>query len=180
MQQVVLCKRMGFIIHAASLFAHSLDWGCAMERAADVQWSGTLKEGQGFISTQSHVLEKTEYGFATRLEGKQGTSPEELIAAAHASCYSMALTVALEEVGFTPKSIHTEARITFVKEGASFRISASHLCVEAVVPGMDSCQFKPVTEHAKRECPVSKLMNAPVSLEAKILTNERQYPMAAP
>ena len=151
-----------------------------MERSADVQWSGTLKEGQGFISTQSHVLEKVGYGFSTRFEGKPGTNPEELIAAAHASCYAMALTVALQEIGFIPKSIHTEARVTLLKEGPVYRISASHLCVEAVVPGLDTAQFTPIAEHAKRECPVSKLMDAQVSLEAKILTNERQYPLASP
>ncbi len=151
-----------------------------MERNAEVRWNGSLKEGQGQISTQSGAMIHAPYGFATRFEGKPGTNPEELVAAAHSSCYSMTLSATLSEFKFEAQSIHTEARVSLLKDGDGWKVTASHLAVEAVIPGLNKDKFLEIAETAKKNCPVSRLLKANISLEAKLLSNEKQFPTAAP
>jgi lipoyl-dependent peroxiredoxin len=134
-------------------------------RNARAEWQGTGKEGKGTLSTQSGVLAATPYGYNTRFGGEKGTNPEELIAAAHAGCFSMALAFALTAAGFTPSRIATSAALTLEPEGAGFKISKSALKLEATVPNIDRAQFQKIAEGAKAGCPVSKLMKAEVTLD---------------
>lgn len=151
-----------------------------MERNATVQWSGGLKDGMGQISTQSGAMIHAPYGFATRFQGQPGTNPEELIAAAHSSCYSMALSAALADLNLEPQSIHTEARVSLIKDGAGWIVKSSHLVVEAVISGLNTDTFLRIAELAKNQCPISRLLRADITLEAKLLSNEKQFPTAAP
>jgi lipoyl-dependent peroxiredoxin len=134
-------------------------------RTARAEWQGTGKEGKGTLTTQSGVLSATPYGFNTRFGDQKGTNPEELIAAAHAGCFSMALAFALSGAGFTPTKLATSAAVTIEPEGAGFKISKSALKLEATVPNIDRDQFQKLAEGAKAGCPVSKLFNAEITLD---------------
>jgi osmotically inducible protein OsmC len=134
-------------------------------RTATAQWQGTGKEGKGTLSSQSGVLAATPYGFNTRFGDTKGTNPEELIAAAHAGCYSMALAFALTAAGFTPTSIATTARVTLEPDGPGFKISRSALTLEATVPGIGREQFEKIAQGAKAGCPVSKALNTDIILD---------------
>jgi osmotically inducible protein OsmC len=139
-----------------------------MKRKASAVWQGDLKNGQGSISTESGVLKETQYSFSTRFENGIGTNPEELIAAAHAGCFSMAFSAELGRAGFTPDSIHTTATITMEKTDAGFTVTESLLKMTAKVPGIDQPQFNAIANGAKAGCPISRLFNARISLEATL------------
>jgi osmotically inducible protein OsmC len=139
-----------------------------MKRTASAVWEGSLKEGRGRISSQSGVLSETPYGFNTRFEDKPGTNPEELIGAAHAGCFSMALSAQLGEAGMTAKSIRTTATVTLEKLPDGFAITAIHLDLIANIPGADAAKFETAANNAKAGCPVSKVLNAKITLSAKL------------
>lgn len=139
-----------------------------MKRTASAVWNGGFKDGKGSISTQSGVLKNAQYGFNTRFEDGAGTNPEELIAAAHAGCFSMALSVQLGEAGLTADSINTTAAVTLEKLADGFTITAVHLQLTARIPGADQAQFETIANKAKVGCPVSKLLNAKITLDAKL------------
>lgn len=139
-----------------------------MKRTASAQWTGNLKEGKGSISTQSGVLSETQYGFNTRFEDGPGTNPEELIAAAHAGCFSMALSAQFTEAGITVDSIKTSAAVTLDKVDGGFAITAVHLDLTAKIPGIDRTRFETIANQAKTGCPVSKVLNAEITLDAKL------------
>lgn len=136
----------------------------AITRTAQVEWRGGGKAGKGTMSTQSGVLAQSPYGFNTRFEGQKGTNPEELIAAAHAGCFSMALAFALERAGFTPTRLATSAAVTLEPDGGGFKISKSALNLEADVPNVTQEQFGKIADEAKAGCPVSKLFKAEITL----------------
>jgi osmotically inducible protein OsmC len=138
-------------------------------RTANAHWQGTGKEGKGTLTTQSGVLATTPYGFNTRFGDTKGTNPEELLAASHAGCFSMALAFALTAAGFTPESIATSARVTLEPDGPGFKISRSHLTLEAKVPGIDQAQFEKIAQGAKAGCPISKVLNAEIGLDWKLV-----------
>ena len=139
-----------------------------MKRKASAVWQGSLKDGKGAISTASGVLSDTQYSFATRFEDGIGTNPEELIAAAHAGCFSMALSGQLTTAGQPPKTIRTTATVTMEKTDAGFTITASHLDVAAVVPGATAESFATAAANAKAGCPVSRVLNAKITMDAKL------------
>lgn len=139
-----------------------------MKRTASAVWNGNLKDGKGSISTQSGVLTNAQYGFKTRFEDGPGTNPEELIAAAHAGCFSMALSAQLGEAGLTADSIDTSAAVTLEKLADGFTITAVHLNLVARIPGTNQAQFEAIANKAKVGCPVSKLLNAKITLDAKL------------
>jgi osmotically inducible protein OsmC len=138
-----------------------------MKRKASAVWRGDLKSGKGSISTESGVLKETQYSFSTRFENGIGTNPEELIAAAHAGCFAMAFSAELDKAGITPESIHTTATITLDKTDAGFTITESHLDMTAKIPGADKSKALEIANAAKAGCPISRLLNAKVSLDAK-------------
>jgi len=131
-------------------------------------WKGSIKEGGGTISTETGVLKEAPYGFKSRFENGKGTNPEELIGAAHAGCFSMALSLMLGEAGLTAEKIETHADVTLEKVGAGFAITASHLTVTAKIPGADDAKFQEIATKAKSGCPVSKLLNATITMDAKL------------
>ncbi|MGH9732843.1 MAG: OsmC family protein [Candidatus Acidiferrales bacterium] len=139
-----------------------------MGRKATAVWNGSLKEGKGSISTESGVLSKSPYSFKTRFENERGTNPEELIAAAHAGCFTMALSAELGKAGITPESIETTASVTLEKQDAGFAITKSHLDVTARIPNADKAAFEKAAEAAKSGCPVSKLLKAEITMTAKL------------
>lgn len=139
-----------------------------MKRSASAVWRGGLKDGRGTISTQSGVLTDTQYSFSTRFEEGKGTNPEELIAAAHAGCFSMALSGQLGNAGRTAESIQTEAIVTMDKTDAGFTITAVHLKVRAKVPGATPPDFQAAADAAKSGCPISRLLKAQITMEAKL------------
>ena len=139
-----------------------------MKRKASAVWHGDLKSGRGAISTESGVLKQTQYSFSTRFENGIGTNPEELIAAAHAGCFSMAFAAELGKAGFTPVAIHTTATITMGKTDAGFTVTESDLDLTAKIPGIDEAQFIAIADGAKVGCPISRLLNAKVFLNAKL------------
>jgi lipoyl-dependent peroxiredoxin len=139
-----------------------------MKRKASAVWNGSLKDGKGALSSASGVLNSTPYSFATRFEDKPGTNPEELIAAAHAGCFSMALSAILGESGVTPESISTAATVTIEKQGDGFAITESHLEVRAKVPGIQESKFMEAAKKAEEGCPVSKVLNAKITMDAKL------------
>lgn len=141
-----------------------------MKRTASAAWSGGLKGGTGTISTQSGVLDKTQYGFNTRFEEGPGTNPEELIGAAHAGCFTMALAAQLEKAGIPAKNLLTSATVTLDKVDGGFSISAIHLDLVANIPGADQASFEKIAYAAKADCPVSKLLNATITLSTKLET----------
>ncbi|MGH8471180.1 MAG: OsmC family protein [Gammaproteobacteria bacterium] len=139
-----------------------------MKRNASAVWTGSLKDGKGAISTDSGVLSDTPYSFGTRFESGKGTNPEELIAAAHAGCFSMALSLELGKAGLTAERIHTTASVTLDKAEAGFAITAVHLDLSARIPGADQQQFETAANTAKAGCPVSKALNAKITLAARL------------
>jgi len=140
-----------------------------INRSGSAVWSGGLKDGKGAISTQSGALDAHPYGFAMRFEGVPGSNPEELIAAAHASCFTMALSLILGEAGLTAEKMETNAVVTLEQKDGGFAITASKLSLKATIPGTDDAQFQSLAAKAKENCPVSKLLNAEISLDAELL-----------
>ena len=139
-----------------------------MKRKASAEWKGGLKDGKGTISSDSGVLSNTQYSFSTRFEDGVGTNPEELIAAAHAGCFSMALSGQLANAGLKAESIRTTATVNLEKTDAGFAITAVHLDVKAKIPGADKQAFETAANNAKTGCPVSKVLNAKITMEAKL------------
>src|SRR5579884_4146215 len=139
-----------------------------MKRKAMAVWKGSVKEGTGSISTDSQVLSQTQYSFSTRFENGVGTNPEELVAAAHAGCFSMALSAQLAEAGLVAQSIQTKATVTLEKSGGGFAIPAVHLSVTARIPGASQQAFETAADNAKAGCPISKLLNATITLDKKL------------
>jgi osmotically inducible protein OsmC len=139
-----------------------------MIRKAKAVWHGTGRAGNGNLSTDSGVLNNTPYSFKTRFENEKGTNPEELIAAAHAGCFTMALAFGLQAAGFDPTELSTEAAITLEPEGKGFRISRSALTLRAKVPNLDATKFEEMARDAENNCPVSKVLNAEITLDAKL------------
>lgn len=139
-----------------------------MQRKAGAVWKGGLKDGKGTVTTASGVLKSTAYSFHTRFEDGKGTNPEELIAAAHASCFSMALSAQLGGAGLTPESISTEATLTMEKLEAGFTITKMHLDVTAKVPGASAAAFAKAAGDAKAGCPVSRVLKAEITMDAKL------------
>lgn len=143
-----------------------------MKRKASAVWKGNLLEGNGTISTASQVLDNTQYSFKTRFEEGKGTNPEELIGAAHAGCFSMALSLQLGEMGLTPDYINTTATVTLEKVESGFAITHIHLDMAAKVPGTDQATFLKAATWAKENCPVSRLFNTTITMEAKLVGSE--------
>ena len=139
-----------------------------MKRTASAVWHGDLKQGNGAIATHSGVLKDTPYGFNTRFENAPGTNPEELIAAAHAGCFTMALSASLGRAGFTPKRLATQAAVSLEQVNGNWTITAVHLETEAWVPGIADTQFQQIAADAKANCPVSRLLKADITLHAKL------------
>ena len=139
-----------------------------MKRTASAVWNGSLKDGKGTISSQSGVLSQTPYSFRTRFEEEKGTNPEELIAAAHAGCFSMALSMILGQAGMTPERIQTEAAVTLEQMDGGFSVTASHLDVRATIPGANAAAFQDAAEKARAGCPISKLLNAKITMTATL------------
>jgi osmotically inducible protein OsmC len=139
-----------------------------MKRRASAVWNGGLTDGGGVISTQSGVLSDTQYSFGTRFESGIGTNPEELIAAAHAGCFSMALSAQLGEAGLTPEKIQTAAEVSLDKLDSGWAVTHVHLDVTAAVPGADDAAFQNAANEAKAGCPISRLLNAEITMEAKL------------
>ena len=139
-----------------------------MKRKASAVWKGGLKDGQGTISTQSGVLSNTQYSFSTRFEDGTGTNPEELIAAAHAGCFSMALSGQLGNAGVTAENISTTASVTLEKTDAGFTVTKVHLDVTARIPGGDQQVFETAANNAKAGCPISRLLKADITMDAKL------------
>jgi lipoyl-dependent peroxiredoxin len=141
-----------------------------MKRSASAIWSGDLKSGHGALATHSGVLKDTPYSFATRFEGTSGTNPEELIAAAHAGCFTMALTASLGKAGFTPKRLATQATVSLEQVAGNWTITSVLLENEAWIPGISAEKFEQIAADAKANCPVSRLLRADISLKAKLET----------
>jgi osmotically inducible protein OsmC len=139
-----------------------------MKKSASAHWSGNIKQGQGTISTETGVLSKAPYGFKSRFEDGPGTNPEELIGAAHAACYSMALSLGLGDADLTADSIDTKAVVTLDKDGDGFSITAVHLTCKAKVPGADAATFDKIAQATKQGCPVSKVLKATITLDATL------------
>jgi osmotically inducible protein OsmC len=139
-----------------------------MIRKASAIWQGTGKDGTGHLTTDSGVLDSTPYSFKTRFENEKGTNPEELIAAAHAGCFTMALAFQLQGAGFTPTELITEAAVSLVPVEGGFKIDKSALTLRATIPGIDQAKFDELTGNAEKGCPISKLLNAEITLDATL------------
>ena len=139
-----------------------------MKRKASATWHGDIKAGRGRLSTESKILADTPYSFRTRFEEEPGTNPEELIGTAHAGCFSMALSMILGLEGMVPEKIETEATITLERDGDGFAITASHLDVTATIPGADEAAFQAAAQKAKVSCPVSKMLKANITMDARL------------
>ncbi|MGC1302701.1 MAG: OsmC family protein [Caulobacteraceae bacterium] len=139
-----------------------------MKTSGSAAWQGGLKDGKGEISTKSGALSAYPYGFASRFEGKPGSNPEELIGAAHAACFTMALSLILNEAGLTAERMETSAEVTLEKVDDGFAITAVHLTLKGKVPGADQAKFQELAAMAKAGCPVSKLLKADISLDATL------------
>ena len=140
-----------------------------MIRKAKAVWRGTGRAGTGDLSTDSGVLAKTPYSFRSRFENEKGTNPEELIAAAHAGCFTMALAFQLQAAGYTPTELSTEAAVSLDSDGQGFRISSSALTLRATVPKLDQPTFAALAKDAEQNCPVSKVLKAEITLDAKLV-----------
>ena len=138
-------------------------------RSGSAHYSGLGKDGKGHVSTQSGVLDQQQYGFNTRFEDGKGTNPEELIAAAHASCFTMALSFGLAKAGYSEGELDTTAKVSLDKEGEGFKVSKSALTLRAEVPGISQAEFATIADDAKANCPISKLLNAEVTLERTLI-----------
>ena len=139
-----------------------------MQRKASAVWQGGLKEGKGTVSTESGVLSQAQYSFGTRFESGKGTNPEELIAAAHAGCFSMALSAELGKSGIAPEKIETSAAVSLEKLDSGWTVTQVHLDVRAKIPGADNTAFEAAAETAKKNCPISRLLNAKISMQATL------------
>src|SRR5438552_4637499 len=140
-----------------------------MIRKAKAVWRGTGRDGSGVLSTDSGVLDATPYSFKTRFESEKGTNPEELIAAAHAGCFTMALAFGLQAAGLNPTELSTEAAVTLDPDGQGFKISKSALTLRGKVPNLDDAGFARIAGDAEKNCPVSKVLNAAITLDAKLV-----------
>lgn len=140
----------------------------ALQRKGTAQWKGGLKDGKGTVSTASGVLNGTPYSFSSRFEGQQGTNPEELIGAAHAGCFSMALSGQLDAAGLKADSIDTTATVSLEKLESGFAVTSVHLEVRAKIPGADQSKFDEAARKAKEGCPISKLLNTKITMDAKL------------
>ena len=140
-----------------------------MIRKAKAHWRGTGRDGEGDLSTDSGILSATPYSYRTRFESQPGTNPEELIAAAHAGCFTMALAFQLQTAGYTPTELVTEAAVSLEPEGQGFTITRSALTLSASVPTLDEATFRRLAEAAERNCPVSKVLRAEITLDAKLV-----------
>jgi lipoyl-dependent peroxiredoxin len=141
-----------------------------MNRKASAVWQGGLKDGRGTVSTESGALSQLAYSFRTRFENEKGTNPEELIGAAHAGCFSMALSAQLGEAGMTPSRIETTATVTLEKETEGFAVTTIHLDVSATIPAADEAKFQAAANKAKEGCPISKLFKAKITMQARLAT----------
>ena len=141
-----------------------------IKRRGSATWQGGLKDGKGTLSTESGALAAYPYGFASRFEGVRGSNPEELIAAAHAGCFTMALSNILAEANLTAEKMETSAEVTLEKLESGFTITSSHLTLSAKIPGADQATFEQLAGKAKANCPVSKLFKAEITLEAKLVS----------
>ena len=139
-----------------------------INRTGSAKWQGGLKDGRGAISTQSGALNEYPYGFASRFEGTKGTNPEELIGAAHAGCFTMALSLMLGEAGFTADEMNTTAQVTLEQDSSGFTITHIVLTLRAKIPNIDDAKFQEITAKAKAGCPVSKLLNTKITLDATL------------
>lgn len=139
-----------------------------MKRRASAKWNGSLKDGSGFLTSASGVLQETPYSFAARFKDAKGTNPEELIAAAHSGCFAMALSAAISEEGFSALSIEAEAAVALENKGENWSVTGSELTVRARVPGLDPSRFQILAEDAKSNCPISRLLNVPITLRAHL------------
>lgn len=139
-----------------------------MIRKASAAWKGDGRSGTGTLTTQSGVLSNSVYGYKTRFENEAGTNPEELIAAAHAGCFSMALAFGLQAAGFTAEEIRTEAAVSLDPDGDGFKISRSALTLRARIPGIDGAKFLELARDAEKNCPISKVLNAEITLDAEL------------
>ena len=139
-----------------------------MKRTASAVWTGELKQGKGSLTSQSGVLKETPYSFHTRFEQGAGTNPEELIAAAHAGCFTMATSASLGKAGFTPERLSTEAALTLEQVNGNWTITAIHLTMTGKVPGIDQQKFQEIATDAKANCPVSRVLNAKITLDVKL------------
>lgn len=139
-----------------------------MKRTASAIWNGSLKDGKGSISTKSGVLSNTQYSFSTRFEDGFGTNPEELVAAAHAGCFTMALSAELGNADITPESLNTTATLTMERLDSGWTVTAIHLAVEAKIPGVDNAKFQEAANGAKADCPISRLLNSEITMEAQL------------
>jgi lipoyl-dependent peroxiredoxin len=139
-----------------------------MQRRASARWQGTAKEGSGSLTTQSATLKDTPYSFVARFGDGKGTNPEELIAAAHAGCFTMALSFMLNNAGFTAEAIDTEATLTMDQVAGNWTVTAIHLTTRARVPGIDDAKFAEIAGNAKANCPISRLLNATITMDAKL------------
>lgn len=137
-------------------------------KTASAQWKGGLKDGKGTITTESGALSEQPYGFNTRFEGVRGTNPEELLGAAHAGCFTMALSLMLGDAGFKADQLDTTAKVTLEQVAGGFEITAVHLTLKGKVPGMDAAAFQAVADKAKAGCPLSKVIRAPITLDASL------------
>ena len=141
-----------------------------MNRKASAVWQGGLKDGRGTVSTESGALSQLAYSFRTRFENEKGTNPEELIGAAHAGCFSMALSAQLGEAGMTPSRIETTATVTLEKETEGFAVTTIHLDVSATIPGADEAKVQAAANKAKEGCPISRLFKAKITMQARLAT----------
>jgi lipoyl-dependent peroxiredoxin len=139
-----------------------------MIRKANAVWRGTGRDGAGDLTTASTVLNRTPYSFKTRFEDEPGTNPEELLAAAHAGCFTMAVAFALQQAGLTPLELSTEAAVSLDPDGPGFKISKSALTLRAKIPGIDDAKFQEIAKGAEQNCPISKVLNAEITLDAKL------------
>ena len=140
-----------------------------MIRKARAAWRGTGREGDGDLTTDSGILKETPYSYRTRFENQPGTNPEELLAASHAGCFTMALAFQLQAAGYTPTELSTEAAVSLDPDGPGFKITKSHLTLKADVPGLDQETFAKLAEAAEKGCPISRVLNAEVTLDATLV-----------
>jgi lipoyl-dependent peroxiredoxin len=139
-----------------------------MKRSASAVWTGGLKDGQGAVSSESGALSKTPYNFRQRFENEKGTNPEELVAAAHAACFSMALSLFMANEGLTPGSIETTCRVSFDNVNGAWTVTSSHLETKVTSPGADRAKFEKAAAGAKAGCPISRLLNTTITMDAKL------------
>jgi osmotically inducible protein OsmC len=140
-----------------------------MKRSATAVWNGSLKEGKGSLTAPGGALKNTPYSFGSRFENGAGTNPEELVAAAHAGCFAMALSAELGGAGFTPERLEVTANVSLDNVAPKgWTVTASHLVLNAKIPGIDAAKFDEIAQKAKANCPISRLLNATITLEAKL------------